>query len=305
MALVTVKTLSRNRPSGRIGSLTRDFDDDEGDKADNRHDDHGHDFWRGPGERPAAKAGEQDKRAERGHQQHGAKIVDAVADLARMGLEGEPEAGESDDAERQVDVKDPVPAQIFDEPAAQKRAGDARQRKHASEDALDFAAILGLDNIADDRKGENEEAAAAKALDGARNDKKEHRLRQARQRRAGKEQDDCGDDDDAPAVEVAELAVDRRDNGRGQDIGGDHPAQVIDAAEIGDDGRQRGGNDGLVERGEQQQHRHRGDDDAYRIGHAMRFMTVFGQNVLRVRGRREERQEAAFIIVGNLHVKRT
>ena len=64
----------------------------------------------------------------------------------------------------------------------------------------------------------------------------------------------------APAVDVAELAVERRHRGGGEQVGGDDPGQVLDVAELAADGRQRGRDDGLVER--RQEHRqHQAEDD--------------------------------------------
>ena len=64
---------------------------------------------------------------------------------------------------------------------------------------------------------------------------------------------------------VAELAIERRRDGGGQEIRGDHPGKMLEIAELAPDGRQRGGDDGLVERGQQQRH-HEADDDRADLG---------------------------------------
>ena len=71
----------------------------------------------------------------------------------------------------------------------------------------------------------------------------------------------------APAVDVGELAVERRRRGRGEQIGGHHPGQVLDVVEGAAHGRQGGRDDGLIERA--QKHRqHQADDDGAGFGMA-------------------------------------
>ena len=55
----------------------------------------------------------------------------------------------------------------------------------------------------------------------------------------------------APAVDVGQLAVERRHRGAGEQVGGHHPGQIAEIAEMAADGRQRGRHDGLVERAEE------------------------------------------------------
>ena len=62
-------------------------------------------------------------------------------------------------------------------------------------------------------------------------------------------------EDDLAAVQVAELAVDRRHRGLREQVGGHHPGDVVEAAEVADDRRQRGRHDRLVQR-RHQQHEH-------------------------------------------------
>src|SRR4029077_13974991 len=65
--------------------------------------------------------------------------------------------------------------------------------------------------------------------------------------------------------EVAQLADDGGDASRGQEISGDHPGDQREAAEIGGDGRQSRGDDGLVER-RQEQRQEGADDDGADVG---------------------------------------
>ena len=52
-------------------------------------------------------------------------------------------------------------------------------------------------------------------------------------------------------MKIAELAVDRSDDGLGKKICSDDPRNVVQAAELFDNRRQRGRNDRRVERSEQ------------------------------------------------------
>ena len=95
-------------------------------------------------------------------------------------------------------------------------------------------------------------SGAAAAHDGARDEQADRRQHHG-----------------AAAVDVGQLAVERRDRGRGQQIGGDDPGQVLEIGEMPADGRQRGGDDGLVERGEERR-QHQAEEDGAHLGVADR-----------------------------------
>ena len=50
---------------------------------------------------------------------------------------------EGDSADGQVDVEDPVPADVVGQPAAQQRAEDRGDAEHGAEEALVAAALRG------------------------------------------------------------------------------------------------------------------------------------------------------------------
>ena len=66
--------------------------------------------------------------------------------------------------------------------------------------------------------------------------------------------------DAAPAVDVGQLAEQRRRRGRAQEIGRDHPGQVLDVAEMDPDGRQGRRDDGLLQRAQEHGEHDAGDD---------------------------------------------
>ena len=106
---------------------------------------------------------------------------------------------------------------------------------------------------------------------------------QAAQRRAHQEDDDGRLEDALPPVEVAELAVERDDGGLGQEVRGHHPGQMGEPAELGDDGRERGGDDGAVERGEEENHDEAGEDRAAVPGRGVTRLTGLTSAVTRGR----------------------
>jgi len=84
---------------------------------------------------------------------------------------------------------------------------------------------------------EAEQSAAADALQCARGDQHAHILCEAAGRRGDDEHRDRELQQPPPAIEIAELAVNRRRDRAGQKIGGDDPGKMQEAVEIGGDPR--------------------------------------------------------------------
>ena len=112
-------------------------------------------------------------------------------------------------------------------------------------------------------------------LQCAAGDERRHVGRHRAQHRARDEQADRREHHDAAAVDVGELAVERRHHGRGQQIGDDDPGQVLEVAEVAADGRQGGGDDGLIERG-QEHAQHQAVEDIAHVRLAQRRMRCGG-----------------------------
>ncbi len=166
------------------------------------------------------------------------------------------------DGDRQIDPEDPAPCQMIDEEAAENRTDDARDGEGAGDVGLVAAALAGRDDVGDRRMRHRQQPAAAQPLEGAKADELRHRGGEAAQHR-GQQEDHDGDlQHDLAAVEVGQLAVDRRCRRRGQEIGRNDPGEMLDAVEIGRNARQRRRDDGLVERGEEHaEHQADQDDD--------------------------------------------
>ena len=75
------------------------------------------------------------------------------------------------------------------------------------------------------------------------------------------ENGDAGEQHGPAPVDVGELAVERRDRGRGKQIGGDDPGEVLDVRVGAPDGRERGRDDRLVKRREKHRE-HQAENDA-------------------------------------------
>ena len=108
--------------------------------------------------------------------------------------------------------------------------------------------------------GQRHDAAAADALQAAAEDQHQHARRSRARSRAGHEHAERDQHHAAAAVDVAELAVERRHHGRGQQIGDHDPGQVLEIVERPADGRQRRRHDGLIERAEKHRQRQAADD---------------------------------------------
>ncbi len=171
------------------------------------------------------------------------------------------EPPQRDRAERQVDEKQPAPAGVVDDEAADHRPADAREREDDREVALVARAQPRRDDLADERLRERHQAAAADPLHDARRDQRAERRRRAAGERAEGEDDDRDRQHLAPAEAVAETPVERHHDHRGEQVGDREPRRVAQAAELAADHRRRGREQGLVDRGEEHRH-HDGDEEA-------------------------------------------
>ena len=200
-----------------------------------------------------AAPGHRQHQRERGeHHQGRARNIELVRLLVpRQRLQRAVGHPQRDEAKRQVDPEDHGPVHVVGQHAAQHRAGDARHHEHDRGVALVARPLPRRDHVADDGVGERQDAAAADALQRARRDQRRHVGRERAGDRADQEDDDGEKHHAPPAVDVGQLAEQRRHRGVGEQIRGHHPGQVLDVAERAPDGRQRRRHDGLLERREE------------------------------------------------------
>lgn len=253
--------LERQHGFGRLA-----FHEDEGDEQDGAEHGQADDLGRAPGPGGAAEGGDEHEAGGDGGDEEGAEVVDGVLRGPRRDAESGGDHGERDEPDGEVDVEDPAPGQVVDEQSAEQRAEHAGRTEDRAEEALVLAAFPGRDDVADDRHRQHDQPAASEALQGAEADELGHVLGEAAEGRADEEEDDGVLEELLSPVLVAELAPQRGGRGGGEHVGGDDPGEVGHAAELADDGRQGGGDDGLVECGDQQAQQQGADGDDHLAG---------------------------------------
>ena len=222
------------------------------------------DHRRSPGVLRAAPGREQDQGADAAAEQSRSEIVDAVTGLGRVQVELEDDDQDREHADREVDVEDPAPGDLVDEEAAEQRPGDRGDGEDRADQAHVTPALTGRDDVSDDCLRTHHQAAGAYPLEEPEADQLAHRLAETRQHRADEEDDDRREEHGLAPVHVAELAVDRRRDGRGEQVRRDDPRQVVEAAQVTDDRGQRRGDDRLVERRQEHAEHQRGEDRGQR-----------------------------------------
>ena len=179
-----------------------------------------------------------------------------------LGRKGHAGHDEGHDPDGDIHVEDPAPREVFREEAADQRPENRGRTKHRTEEAHIAPAIPRADDIADDRLGTHDEAAGSETLDGPERDERVHAGSKTAEHRTDEEQDDRGLKQSLAAVEIAELAPQRRRDRRREEIGGHHPLQVRCPAEVTHDGRQSGRYDRRIQRGKRHT-KHQCDEDEH------------------------------------------
>ncbi len=159
---------------------------------------------------------------------------------------------QADDADRDVDVEDPVPAHVVGEQPAEGGSDDERDTEDRTEQALVAPSFGRCVQVTNDRERDREERSRAKSLDASEQDQHAHVLRQAGQRRADQEDGHPDHHHRLAPVQVGQLAVERHRDGGRQEVDRDDPGVILVTAQIGHDPGQRRSDDGLVERAEEE-----------------------------------------------------
>ncbi len=176
------------------------------------------------------------------------------------GRQQAPDDEERQQADGDVDVEDPVPAEVVGQQAPEPgtdQEGDAEDR---AEQALVLAPLARGEEVADDGEADREERPGAEALDAPEEDQLPHLLREAGEGRSHQEEPDAHHEHGLAAEEVGELAVDRHRDGAGHQVAGGHPDVEVGAVQGGDDLGQDGPDDRLVE-GREEEAEHDGPED--------------------------------------------
>ena len=233
----------------RLGDAT--LGGDEGDEQrDPQRADQDH-LGRAPRPGRPTQARDEHDRAERTGEQRCSDVVDRGPGRGRRRGQRGADHRQRHQPDRQVDVEDPSPRHRLHDQPAQQRAADARDAEHRAEQSLVAPPFARRHDVADHRLNQDDEPARAQALHGAEADQLGHRMCLTAQRGPRQEHDDRALRHALAPVEIAQLAVDRSDDGLGEQERARDPGQAIQATEVRDDRRQRGGHDRLIECGQQ------------------------------------------------------
>ena len=182
--------------------------------------------------------------------------------VARMIDEHRPDHAGRHQPQRQVDVKHPAPVQLLHKKAADQRAQHRRQTDDRAEKTLVTRAFARRHDIGDRGHGRHRQAAPAQPLHRPKRNQLGHRMTKAAQRGPEQKQPDPALQHDLAPEQIAQLAIDRRDDRLRQHVAGHDPRQMRQPAEFADNGRQRGGHHRLIERSQKHDKQQRPDNQA-------------------------------------------
>jgi hypothetical protein len=197
----------------------------------------------------ALRGGEHEQRGTGGPGQR-ARQVEAATTLARgVGRQERDRPGRGQQRQRQVDEEHAAPAERLGEHPAEQRAEaeptGARRRPDA-ERAVPARALR--ERRVDEGQRRGEQGGRADALDDPSADQRLRRGGEAAERRSRGEQDDAGEEQAAPAQQVAQPAGEQQQAAEGDRIAADHPLlRVRREPEVADQVGQRDVDDREVE----------------------------------------------------------
>ena len=182
--------------------------------------------------------------------------------------DGQEADGNREDADRNIDVEDPAPAEIVGEVATDGRSDDGGEAEDPAEDALQLGTLRGRVEVTDGGEDAREEDPSEHALQGTEADELGHVLGLSAQCGRQDEADHAAQEERLSAEEVAELARDRGQRRRAHEVAGRDPGVEVEPVQLRDDPRQRGSDDRLIERGKEQREADTdGGEDACPAGH--------------------------------------
>ncbi len=134
---------------------------------------------------------------------------------------------EGDDADRNVDVEDPVPALPVDQHTAQNRADQGGQTGYTAPQAHGRAALVRREGTGDDGHGLWCHERRAQALDRAGGDQHLDRTRGRTPQRGQGEDRQTGQIDVLGAEPIAQPSGDQQRHRVGEQIGAGHPDDLV------------------------------------------------------------------------------
>jgi hypothetical protein len=131
--------------------------------------------------------------------------------------------GKGEHPEGQVDGEDRAPSESQGHPRAEERSEEARHSPQGAEESLHPGTLADAVKIADDGEGGGEKPSRPHPLEPAGQDELRHRVGEGARRSPQEEEDDRDEQDEAPAVEVGQAAVEGHGDGRGEEIDREDP----------------------------------------------------------------------------------
>ncbi len=168
--------------------------------------------------------------------------------------------------DRDVHVEDPAPPAdpedvvLPRQEAAHHRPEHARRGEDRHEVAHVARAFLRRHDVGQDGQRQREQPARAEPLERTERGEHVHRRGETAQRRPNDEDHDRDEEERLAAVDVRQLAVKRGGDGRGDQERRGDPGLDAEAVEIVPDAPDGGGDDGLVERGQEHAEQQPGED---------------------------------------------
>lgn len=197
--------------------------DDEGDQQRETRAAPAHDLGREEGSLAGDRGDAiQEHRQTRTHHEH----AQEVEGLTRLGsVRGKHPRGirQCQQAEREVDEEDPVPADRVDEIATENRAEDRAQQHRDTEDGHQPAHPVRARGAGHDRHAERHEEATTEALENAIEDELVDRAGRGAEDRSDREERERHHVQAFGAEAVGGPASQRDDRGQGEGIGRDRP----------------------------------------------------------------------------------
>ena len=153
---------------------------------------------------------------------------DIEAHLAGFGFaDAQPDTGERQQTERQVDIEHPAPAVPLSEPAAQRGSQDRPDHHAHAPDRHGLAMLLHRVSVQQHRLGQRHQRGAEHPLQNAKQDHLIQRGGQPAQAGGHREPGHRPEEQPAPPQAAGHEPHRRRHDGGGHDVGGQHPGDLV------------------------------------------------------------------------------
>ncbi|GJC89739.1 hypothetical protein ColLi_12577 [Colletotrichum liriopes] len=298
--VAVLEELGGQRALVALPELDADEDDDHEREADKQADDGG----AVPGVLGAAPLQSEDQADDGGEEDGGAdevELQDALDESLAQGVvlfaDGQEEEDEDhgNAADGQVDVEAPSPGRLLREDAAEQRPCHGGDAPHAADKPESQRPLVEGHRVAEDDNGAGEQTGGPDAGDGAADNEGGRVRRQGADEGADLEDGDGDEVGVLDAEELVDCAVHGLQGGRGEEVRCAIPANVLDAAVLRRDGAEGRGDDGLVQRDEEDGETERGDDEDELQAGRVHNVVVLGRVVVLA-----ERVGGVRVIVGML-----